>query len=60
MKAGSSNLDVRLDDLEKRYLELQEQQAYFTDNFKNFADNVQERMVELRLVLQEIRDRINA
>ena len=60
MKPGNTNLNGRIAELEKHYLELKEQQVSFKENFKAFTDSVQEKMSELRLVLQEIRNKINS
>ncbi|MCE5271426.1 hypothetical protein LLH00_09085 [bacterium] len=60
MKVENRRIDDRIAELEKHYTELQEQQVHFKENFFAFADSVQERMTELRLLLQEIRKRINA
>jgi hypothetical protein len=59
MNKENINIDGRVTELEKRYLELEEQQVFFRQNFKDFTDSMQERMTELRLVLQEIRKKIN-
>ncbi len=60
MKRENKNIDGRVAELEKRYIELEEQQICFRQNFKDFTDSMQEKMTELRLVLQEIRKKVNS
>lgn len=60
MNKENKNMDGRVAELEKRYLELEEQQVFFRQNFKDFTDSMQEKMTELRVVLQEIRKKINS
>ncbi len=60
MNVENRRIDDRIAELEKHYTQLQEQQTQFTENFKAFTESVQERMVELRLVLQEIRKKVNS